>query len=185
MTALSLRDRFEPKVDQTTTPDGCWTWTGATNSHGYGTIRRGPSRQETIGAHVAAWEIERGPVPPGMCVLHRCDNRPCVRVDHLFLGTKGENNADRDAKGRTARGDRSGRRLHPESWIGVRMGPAPEDVLRGERSGAAKLTDDDVREIRRLRAVNVSGSVIARQFGISKQNVSSIGLRQTWKHVAD
>lgn len=54
-------------------------------------------------AHRDAWRKAFGEVPAGMCVLHRCDVRACVNPDHLFLGTKGDNNRDRAAKGRTSR----------------------------------------------------------------------------------
>lgn len=73
----------------------------AVNIHGYGQVKRG-GRQ--IGAHVAAWIDEFGPVPKGKCVLHKCDVRRCVELTHLFLGTKGDNNRGRAAKGRNGVG---------------------------------------------------------------------------------
>lgn len=51
-------------------------------------------------AHRIAWYLSFGPIPPGLCVLHKCDVMRCVRHDHLFLGTHADNSADRDAKGR-------------------------------------------------------------------------------------
>lgn len=53
-------------------------------------------------AHRLMWEEVNGPIPHGMCVLHRCDNPPCIRPDHLFLGTKADNVRDMIAKGRDA-----------------------------------------------------------------------------------
>lgn len=90
--------RFWNAVRVTPELDGCWTWTRSKDTRmGYGRLHvRGLS---TV-AHRASWQIQTGPIPSGMCVLHRCDNPPCVRPDHLFLGTKGDNNADRDSKGR-------------------------------------------------------------------------------------
>ena len=69
-------------------------------------------------AHRAAWIAAFGPIPEGMCVLHRCDNPPCINLDHLFLGTKRDNYDDMVAKGRgdRARGVQHGRHLHPEAW---------------------------------------------------------------------
>jgi hypothetical protein len=78
--------------------DGCWLWQGAISELGYG--YRGGGRN-FIQAHCYSWEQANGPIPPGMFVCHDCDNPPCVRPDHLFLGTSADNNRDRHAKGRT------------------------------------------------------------------------------------
>lgn len=56
----------------------------------------------SVGAHCFSWEIHNGPIPDELCVLHRCDIRPCVNPSHLFLGTKGDNIRDASAKGRHA-----------------------------------------------------------------------------------
>lgn len=81
--------------------DGCWEWQGTRIAHGYGRLRVGSER---VLAHRYSWRITNGPIPAGMSVLHRCDNPPCVRPDHLFLGTQLDNNRDRSAKGRSYRG---------------------------------------------------------------------------------
>src|SRR5690349_13477746 len=77
--------------------EGCWKWVGGKHEFGYGKIfmsRRGPGRnnQVFLDAHRASWIIHFGPVPEGMCVLHKCDNPECTRPDHLELGTTADNN---------------------------------------------------------------------------------------------
>ena len=86
--------RFWDKVNKT---DGCWLWTGSRDRKGYGriSIDRSPAL-----VHRVAWTLEHGAIPPGMCVLHKCDTPGCVRHDHLFLGTIADNNRDMFAKGR-------------------------------------------------------------------------------------
>jgi len=90
-------ERFRTKVRKTR---GCWLWTGATNLQGYGVFGRGNRAAGNVLAHRFAWELEHGPIPAGMCVLHRCDRPLCVKTAHLFLGTQQENLADMRAKHR-------------------------------------------------------------------------------------
>lgn len=79
--------------------DGCWEWTASRHPRmGYG--RFGDGHRRIVYAHRYMWELARGPIPHGMNVLHRCDNGPCVRPSHLFLGTQRDNIADVIAKGR-------------------------------------------------------------------------------------
>jgi hypothetical protein len=77
---------------------GCWEWTGALHRNGYGAFKLRDGRQML--AHRFAWELANGAVPEGLNVLHQCDNRRCVRPDHLFVGTQRENIRDMVAKGR-------------------------------------------------------------------------------------
>lgn len=79
-------------------PDGCILWTGTLDEDGYGRLF---VRRRRWRAHRLAWTLERGPIPPGLVVMHRCDQPSCVRVDHLELGTQAENLRDRDRKRRT------------------------------------------------------------------------------------
>lgn len=87
--------RFWSKVRK---GDGCWEWQAKRFDNGYGSFA--VSRNKNQGAHRVAWELTNGPIPAGMSVLHHCDNRPCVRPDHLFLGTQLDNMRDMLAKGR-------------------------------------------------------------------------------------
>ena len=82
---------------------GCLVWQGAINSEGYGTVWH---RDRTKLAHRLMWELTRGPVPEGLEVMHTCDVRACIAVDHLQLGTHAENLEDAKRKGRIRSGDR-------------------------------------------------------------------------------
>lgn len=92
---MSPRDaaRFWGRVEKT---DGCWLWRAGTN-RGYGIAWVGGRIKK---AHRVSWEEVNGPIPPGMFVCHRCDNPPCVRPSHLFLGTNADNMRDMSEKGR-------------------------------------------------------------------------------------
>ncbi len=133
---------------------GCWEWTGTRNPQGYGVLRVGESARL---AHRVVWTLERGPIPEGMNALHRCDNPGCVRLDHLFLGTLADNNADMKAKGR-------------------QRGPS----MKGTTNPNAKLTDNAVRAIRRSSAMGVD---LARRYGVSQMVISAIRNGKSWKHV--
>jgi hypothetical protein len=93
----SLEDRFWAKVDKS---GECWVWTGSRNWAGYGYLGavRGHGRQ--LAAHRVSWELANGSIPEGLHVLHHCDNPPCVRPEHLFVGTRSDNLSDAGRKGR-------------------------------------------------------------------------------------
>src|SRR5258708_9493686 len=116
MAHKALAARFSEKVSVS---DGCWEWTGYKASNGYG---RFMLRGDAVRAHRACYEIYVGPIPEGMHVLHRCDNRGCVNPSHLFLGTHTDNMRDMEAKGRSR---------HP----------------RGDNHLSSKLTESQVRAI--------------------------------------
>ena len=101
--------------------------------------------------------MHNGPIPSGQCVLHRCDQPSCVNPAHLFLGTHGENAADRNQKGRQA---------------------------RGVRHHSAKLTNKHVIEIRHRLALGHKRRHVARDFAVSKQTIDRVVNRQTWRHVS-
>ena len=167
-------ERFWSKTRESTerswngTP--CVEWTAGRKRGGYGDFRVGGVSR---GAHRVAWVVTYGFVPAGLHVLHHCDNPPCVSAaaGHLFLGTNRDNVADRDTKGRQAKGDRSGARLH---WW-------PRAC--GERARHAKLTEASVREIRALVAAGLAQDVAASRFGVSRRTVNYVVHRRVWAHV--
>lgn len=93
----SIVERFWERVGKS---DGCWEWTGYRAPAGYGQLGRGPRNEGLALAHRLSWEFHYGPIPDGLLVCHRCDNPPCVRPDHLFLGTFVDNAQDMVSKGR-------------------------------------------------------------------------------------
>ena len=93
--------RFWSKV-QKAGPDDCWEWVAGKGGRGYGMFWLDGKQ---VKAHRVAWMLENGPIPPGKgyhgtCVLHSCDNPPCVNPAHLFIGSNAVNQADMRAKGR-------------------------------------------------------------------------------------
>lgn len=162
--------QFWSLVDRSGGDEACWPWLGSRQSSGHGRFNfRGCQWL----AHRFMWAITRGPIPDGLFVCHNCpggDHSWCVNPAHLWLGTGQQNTADRDAKGRSARGDRSGMRLHPES------------VRRGSQSPHAVLTEELAMELR-LLAETVTVSELARRFGIARKTVRQVIQRKTWTHV--
>ena len=134
-------------------PDECWLWTGPVLARGYGQIGKGGRNGGIITTHRFSYELANGPIPPGLCVLHRCDVRRCVNPRHLFLGTNADNSADMKAKGRSA---------------------------KGERHSLAILTEAEVAEIRRLRTTGLIMREIAAKFGVCRGTVSDILLGKNW-----
>lgn len=91
-------DEFRIHFNSLVDFDGkCWCWKGQTDRKGYGRIWRDGKRRQ---AHRVSYELIFGPIPDGMQVCHKCDNPPCVRPSHLFLGTQSDNMKDCTNKGR-------------------------------------------------------------------------------------
>lgn len=145
-------ERFAEKVRQS--KNGCLEWQGSKSDTGYGCFYDGKAYH----AHRYAWIKKEGPIPSGLLVLHKCDNRACVNTDHLFLGTHQDNSRDMVSKGR--------QRL-PRSTA-------------GEAHGESKLTDDAVREI---RTSPLTGRQLAAKFGVDESTVSHVRRGVSWRHV--
>jgi hypothetical protein len=187
----SAETRFWSKVDKNGAIPAhvgwlgqCWTWKGRAGTTGYGSFTATHGR--TIGAHRFSWELHNGQIPVGLFVCHRCDNRICVRPDHLFLGTATDNIRDAKQKQRIAIGDRNGNRTHPErrprgESHGMRT--HPERIPRGERNGRARLTTADVRRIRALHAAGVPVRTIAPHFNVSPWTIWAILNGRNWASV--
>lgn len=82
--------------------DGCWEWQATKRGDGYGAFSFG--RHSDWYAHRASWLLWNGPIPPGTWVLHHCDNKACIRPDHLYLGDGSRNARDRVERGQHVSG---------------------------------------------------------------------------------
>jgi hypothetical protein len=168
---IDMKARFWDKVDKSAGPEGCWEWKAARTGNGYGAFRM-PRHGKQEGAHRVAYELAHGSIPDEMFVCHVCDNPLCVNPAHLFLGTSADNTQDRSAKGRTSKGDKHIFRIHPERHA------------RGERVGAAKLTEDQVLSIRHeYESGGVTLRDLGERFGISSVQCGNIVRGDSWAHV--
>ena len=93
----TLSQRFFANVRKT---ESCWLWIGGLHNKGYGVLWH-PQRKRCILAHRISYELHFGPIDDTACVLHHCDNPPCVNPVHLFLGTRLDNMIDKMLKGRS------------------------------------------------------------------------------------
>lgn len=163
---VPVADRFWTKVDRSAGPDGCWLWTGALASSGYGNV--GVQRRPGL-AHRVAWELTHGPIPKGMYVCHNCpggDNKLCVNPAHLWLGTPTQNAQDAWDKGAMPHTHRV------------------SEAQRGSAHHHAKLTEEAVVAIRRAYAAGgVSQSELAARYGVGPGAIQKVIAGTRWRHV--
>ena len=171
----TLEERFWAKVNKNGAVvreelGPCWEWTGKIKcgkSGGYGVIsyadyssdRRSKRRfnRKEMKVHRLSYKIHFGQIEEGLFICHKCDNRKCVRPSHLFAGTQKENLQDMANKNRST---------------------------YGERSARAKLTKEQVREI---REIHTAGTLIQKEiailFSVSKTQVYKIVRNLRWNKV--
>jgi hypothetical protein len=142
---------FRPQSDK----DECWEWCGRKDTNGYGRIH---IINRSVLVHRLVWEIEKGVIPVGLCICHKCDNPPCSNPNHLFLGTQQENVIDCIQKGR---GNRA----------------------FGEKITTSKLTQSAVAQIKESLASGEETKKVARDFGVSRITIANIRKGKVWKHV--
>ena len=130
-------------------------WIGCKIPDGYGMLQ--VNGKATL-AHRISYEIHKGEIPEGMCVLHSCDNPGCVNPEHLHLGTQKDNARERSERKRS--GD-----------------------IRGEKNGRSKLTQQQVLEIIEKYKSGWIQCDLAQEYGVNQGRISSIVTKRSWKHI--
>lgn len=148
-------DRFWNKVNLEPISE-CWNWVGGINARGYGNFW---INGKIVSAHRVAWEIYNlCEVPKGMWVLHKCDNKKCCNPCHLYIGTASDNMMD-----------------------SIYRDKFPKDFNQGENNPSAKLSKEDVIEIRRLYETGkYSQMELSRMYGLNPTYAHSIIRRKKW-----
>lgn len=131
--------------------DDCIEWKGALY-RGYGRLWR---KGKVLQASRVAWEQANGPIPDGMSVCHRCNNKACTNPDHLYLASKKQISL----------------KAHRDGLVAPAV---------GERHGLSKLTKTEVLEI---RASDLSTRQLAHRYSVNPMTISHIRRRITWRHI--
>ncbi len=155
---MTLQDRFE-KFIMADPNSGCWLWTGSVlppPALPYGRFQL--SKRKSAQAHRVSFELYRGQIPPGLCVLHKCDVACCVNPSHFFLGTKADNNADKERKGRGN---------HAISY----------------RNSNTKLTEAQVLEIKQKLLNGSSTRQLAREYPVHRSSIMDLKAGRSWAHL--
>ena len=128
--------------------NGCWEWLGLKHPFGYGRFGRSGAL-----AHRISYAYHNGPITKSQCVCHSCDNPSCVNPQHLFLGSRIDNNQDRQNKGRTT---------------------------KGSKVTNSKLIEQQVKDIKQSTK---STRQLATHYGVSYNTIWSIRKGTNWSHV--
>lgn len=163
---MNIIEKFMTSVSKPNGEEGCWIWTGylgkrRNKNYGYFHLIKG----ECL-AHRASYMLFKGPIPEKLQILHNCDNPPCVNPNHLYAGTAQDNVDDREKRGRS------------------------KHAIK-ESHGRAKLTEENVKEIRSTYIPNLSAGrgglkinsqqYFANKYGVTKRVIRLILRNETWK----
>lgn len=147
----------------------CWSWRNQKWPYPKICLRRS-NKKFVFCVHRLAYEFFFQKIPPGLKALHKCDNPWCVNPYHLFIGTPKDNTQDMIKKGRH----------YLQRFHGPRV-PMNRGIGKGKYN--AKLTDDQVCEIRKLREEGYSGPILSKRFGIHKKTIYGICKFERYKHI--
>lgn len=166
----AVTGRFWNKVAKS---EGCWEWTASRSAWGYGKFGLGGRGKGWVFTHRFSYEIANGFIPQGFDVLHKCDNPPCVRPDHLFLGKDAENHADMVSKGRSNFGERHPlAKLTGEQVLEIRTLGKSIPRGRGRNSGGGRASED-----------RLTYKKLGEMFGISGITVGDILRGGSWTNL--
>lgn len=160
--SLARRVAFYKKIYWHTSQN-CWLWLGPKSEGPYG---RFTIKNALYSPHRVAFVLWNTAIPINMCVCHTCDNPRCVNPSHLFLGTTLDNVRDKIRKNRYSRVGNRGR-------------------VKGEKNGCAKLTEENIIQIRKLRKAGLTYKEIGQKFGISRTHTTRICCMRNWRHILD
>lgn len=130
---------------------GCVVWLRALDRDGYGIVH--DEENKKLRAHIAAYNLNKGSIPPGIEIRHTCHVRCCVNPEHLELGTRSDNARDMTRAGRQA---------------------------MGSKNASAKLSEQDVL---RIRESKLASKELASIYGVSQVTINKILSRRSWKHI--
>jgi hypothetical protein len=157
-------ERFMCKVNQLP-GDGCWEWTACRNSKGYGQFWDGT---RVLLAH---WFLLDAYPPKGLDACHKCDNRVCVRPNHIFIGTRSDNMMDCSVKGRMSKTAHLAMQGKRKVWH------------KGEANVIHKLTHEQAVEAKNCPRKRGVATAMAKRFGVSVTVICGIRDGQRWRHL--
>jgi hypothetical protein len=157
---MSLLEKFYNKLPDILNENCCWEWKGTIDAYGYGNFSY---KGKTVKSHRLMYEVYYAEPLENLHCLHKCDNRKCVNPLHLFSGTNLDNRKDKVQKGRCYTGNQ-----------------------KGENNGGSKLTDNQVREIRKLHiSKKYTTSKLGEMYNVHRSTISYIINNKTYKHLLE
>lgn len=152
---VGLPDHISLIFSKTTITETCWLFNGRKSRSGYGLIKFKGIQRPV---HRFLYETFYGPIDKNLVCCHKCDVRNCINPAHIFIGTREDNQKDMKEKGRAA---------------------------KGSRNGMSKLTEDNIKNIFKLRKSGMMQKDIGKLFNVTQSHISLVLSNGTWKHLKE